>query len=107
MFHKSFSFKQSPAKITSDTTTYAQSEKRLAKYDGQFRTNKHTGDWVKANDVIGEIYYGGIWNRQFAKTNGRISYILTNGAIATQNKTSLCAIVTTDDRNTLSLVAPL
>ncbi len=63
-----------------------------ASFTGEFRTIKKLNDGVTANEVIGEIYNGGVWNKLLAPADGKISYILTNGTKAEKNH-PVCIII--------------
>lgn len=65
---------------------------KIAQYDGEFTALRKAGDTVSAGDLIGEIYYGGILNRQFAPGAGVLIYILSSGAQAEENTTKVCSI---------------
>ena len=62
-----------------------------APFNGEFRAFKKLYQSVAANEIIGEIYNGGVWNMLLASAKGTISYILSDGQKAQKNR-SVCTV---------------
>ncbi|MCW3116012.1 MAG: hypothetical protein JWM28_94 [Chitinophagaceae bacterium] len=67
----------------------------IAKCNGQFTPLKIVGATVTVNDVIGKIWYGGIWNNQYSPAAGTVAFILPAKSQVLQNVTKICDINTT------------
>jgi hypothetical protein len=92
--------------VNRESATFPLIEK-IARFDGEFHAIKKVGDTVNVHDVIGEIYYGGIWNKQYASVAGKIAYMLPSGLLATQNKTRIFTLIQLPQNSLLSWVNTL